>query len=73
MLDGVEIERAGLPAAVIITHEFGATAQTMLESQGAPWFKYAEVPHPINILDDEQAGKVAAAVVEDLVELLTEG
>ena len=60
-----------MPAASIITHEFTETAQTMLDNQGAREFRFVEVPHPINILDEGQIDALAEGAVEEIVKLLT--
>jgi hypothetical protein len=71
VLDGVELERRGLPAAALITDEFRPTALKMLENQGAEWYPFVEVEHPINILSDEELRAMAEAAVEEIVRLLT--
>jgi len=71
VLDAVEVERAGLPAVAVITDEFGDTARDMLENQGAPWYRFVEVAHPINILEDDAIGELATRSVGEVTALLT--
>ena len=71
MLDGVELERRGLPAAALITDEFRPTALKMLENQGAPWYPFIEVEHPINIRTDAELRQIAEDAADDIVRLLT--
>lgn len=71
MLDGVELERRGLPTAALITDEFRPTALKMLENQGAPWYPFIEVQHPINVLIEAELRQLAENCVEDIVRLLT--
>lgn len=65
------MERRGLPAAALITDEFRPTAMKMLENQGAAWYPFIEVPHPINIRTDEELREMAEAAVDEIVRLLT--
>ncbi len=72
MLDGVELERRGLPAAALITDEFRPTALKMLENQGAPWYPFVEVEHPINVRTDAELRQLAENATEEIVRLLSQ-
>ncbi len=65
------MERRGLPAAALITDEFRPTALKMLENQGAPWYPFIEVEHPINIRTDAELRQIAEDAADDIVRLLT--
>lgn len=65
------MERRGLPTAAMITDEFRPTALKMLENQGADWYPFVEVEHPINIRNDEELRAMTEASVEEVVRLLT--
>jgi hypothetical protein len=69
--DGVVLEAAGLPVAVIVTDSFRATADAMAELRGAPGYKYATTAHPVAVLTPGQVKERAAQVLDDLVALLT--
>ena len=69
--DGVVLEAAGLPAAVIVTDSFRATADAMAELRGAPGYKYATTAHPVAVLGEDQVKERAAQVLDDVVALLT--
>jgi hypothetical protein len=71
--DGVVFEAAGLPAAVIVTDSFRATADAMAELRGAPGYRYATTAHPVAVLTQDQVKQRAAAVLDDVVALLTDG
>lgn len=43
----------------------------MLENQGAPWYPFIEVQHPINVLIEAELRQLAENCVEDIVRLLT--
>ena len=49
--DGVVLEAAGVPVAVIVTDSFRATADAMAALRGAPGYKYAITAHPVAVLD----------------------
>ncbi len=69
--DGVAFEAAGLPAAVICSDAFRATADAMAELRGAPGYRYATTPHPVAVLTPDQVTERAAMVLDDVVSLLT--
>ena len=69
--DGVVLEAAGVPVAVIVTESFTATASAMAELRGAPGYQYATTAHPVAVLTDEQVKARAAAVIDDVIKLVT--
>jgi hypothetical protein len=69
--DGVVLEAAGLPTAVIVTDSFRATANAMAELRGAPGYGYATTAHPVAVLTEDQVKERAASVIGDVVRLLT--
>jgi hypothetical protein len=69
--DGVVFEAAGMPAAVICSDAFRATADAMAELRGAPGYRYATTPHPVAVLTPDQVRDRAAQVLDDVVSLLT--
>ena len=71
MLDAVEVERAGVPAVAVITDEFGDTARAMLENQGASWYRFVEVAHPLNILEDDEIDELVRGSLGRITALLT--
>jgi hypothetical protein len=58
--DAVTIEKAGRPAAAIMTDQFIATARAMARSLGMPDYPFAVIPHPISN-DGPTALRVKAA------------
>ena len=70
--DGVVFEAAGLPAAVIVTDSFRATADAMAQLRGAPGYRYATTGHPVAVLTQDQVKQRAASVLDDVVALITE-
>lgn len=71
--DGVVFERAGLPAAVICSDAFVATADAMADLRGAPGYRYLTTAHPVAVLTPDQVRQRAALLVADVAALLTGG
>ncbi|HLU54517.1 MAG TPA: UGSC family (seleno)protein [Pseudonocardia sp.] len=69
--DGVAFERAGLPAAVICSDAFAATADAMAALRGAPGYRYLTTPHPVAILTPDQVRERAAQLAGPVAELVT--
>ncbi len=74
MLDGIKLERVGIPAVAIITQPFIATGQAMARNWGAPDYAFVVTPHPIANLSlaeldaraDELTGQVIAFLGRDM-------
>jgi len=73
VLDGILLEKHGVPSASIITDVFHATGRAMAEQWGQPNYKYLAMPHPIANLQDAELDQRAAAIVPEVVKLLLEG
>ena len=69
--DGMLLEQAGVPAAVICTEAFVATADAMAELRGAPEYDYVVTEHPVAALTREQVRQRARYLVSEVVPLLT--
>ena len=59
MHDGIELERSGLPTAVVVTEPFVATAQAMAGLDGVPDYRFAVVGHPTAALAGDELRAVA--------------
>lgn len=70
--DGVLFEAAGVPAAVICSDAFVATADAMAGLRGAPGYRYVTTEHPVAVLTPQQVQERAKHVVPGVVALLTE-
>ncbi|GAA1318974.1 UGSC family (seleno)protein [Pseudonocardia xinjiangensis] len=70
--DGVLLEAAGVPAAVICSDAFVATADAMAALRGAPGYRYVTTEHPVAVLTPQQVQERAEHVVAGVVALLTE-
>lgn len=70
MLDAVQFEELGLPAAAILTEPFRATGLVMAALQGFAGYPFATVPHPVASLSPEQVTALADAVTPAVESLL---
>lgn len=69
--DGIALEAAGIPSAVICTEAFVVTSQAMAKLKGRPDFPYLLTEHPIANLTAEQVGARGAGLVDRVRERLT--
>ena len=46
MHDGIELERRGIPTAVIVTAPFVATGRAMADLDGRPDYRFSVIRHP---------------------------
>ncbi len=73
MHDGIELEKRGVPAAVIVTNEFRIPAKTTAESQGIPDYPFAVVPHPIGSLTQDGLKDRAQEALPQVLDILLNG
>jgi len=73
VLDGILLEKHGIPAASIVTDCFIETGQAMAEAWGLPHYTFLTVPHPIANLTDEELDQRAQEIVPAIVRLLLTG
>ena len=73
MLDAIGFEKVGIPAAVVITEPFVATAEAMARLAGMPGYPYAVLPHPVGSLGPGEVAGRADSIVERIAMLLTGG
>ncbi|WP_460776433.1 UGSC family (seleno)protein [Microbacterium sp. GXF7504] len=69
--DGINFERAGLPAAVVLTDAFDVTGRTMAGIQGAPDYEWLRTEHPVAVLDEDGVRERARRLLPDIVSVLT--
>ena len=70
MLDAVQFEDLGVPAAAILTAPFRATGLAMAALHGHADYPFATVPHPVTSLSKQEAAAVADAVTPRIERLL---
>ena len=73
MLDGILLEKAGIPAVSIVTDAFVETGSVMAGNWGVPEYRFLSVTHPIANLGDRELDESATGVVDDVVDLLSKG
>ncbi len=73
MLDGILLEKAGVPSAAIVTDVFDVTGRAMAEQWGLPYYKFLVMPHPVANLTEPELDQRARAIVPDVVKLLLQG
>ena len=73
MLDGILLEKNGIPSASIVTDVFEVTGRAMAEQWGLPYYKFLSMPHPIANLTEAQLDARAREIVPEIVKLLMTG
>jgi len=71
--DGIALEAHGIPAAVICSDAFGASADAIAGLRGAPGYRYVTTPHPVALLTAEQVRERAGQALADVAALLADG
>jgi hypothetical protein len=69
--DGIELDRRGVPAAVICTEQFVASARAQAEICGNPAYPFAVIAHPIGSLTRAELDERAAIATPQVVAILT--
>jgi hypothetical protein len=70
VLDGILMERRGIPAAAICTEPFVANAQAIALAHGAGGYPFALIPHPLGSASAEELTRRARTVLPELLRLL---
>ncbi|MFB3820324.1 MAG: hypothetical protein ACE147_21925 [Candidatus Methylomirabilales bacterium] len=70
MLDGILLQRAGVPAVAIVTDAFEVTGRAMAEQWGQPYYPFLVMPHPTANLTEAELDRRARAIAPDVVKLL---
>jgi len=73
VLDGILLERRGVPAAPICTDRFVPNGQAIAEAHGAPGYPFALVPHPLASASPEKLKDEAKQVLPGVLRLLVRG
>jgi hypothetical protein len=68
--DGIMLEGKGIPAAVICSDAFGASADAIATLRGAPGYRYLTTPHPVAVLTPDEVRDRARHLLGDIVSLL---
>ena len=73
MLDGILLERRGVPSASIVTDVFEVTGRAMAEQWGVPTYTFLCMPHPIANLSEAELDQRAREIAPEVVKLLFQG
>ena len=73
MLDGILLEKVGVPSASIVTDVFEVTGRAMAEQWGVPTYKFLVMPHPIANLTELQLDQRAREIASEVAKLLLQG
>ena len=73
MLDGILLEKAGVPAVSIVTEPFQETGVEMATSWGVPDYRFLLMPHPIANLSDRELEQRADELFPQVEWLLKTG
>ena len=73
MLDGILLEKAGVPSASIVTEVFEVTGRAMAEQWGLPYYRFLVMPHPIANLSEAELDRRAREITPEIVKLLLQG
>ena len=73
MLDGIVLEKAGVPSATIVTEPFEVTGREMAAQWGLPYYRFLVMPHPVANLTEAQLDQRAQEIAPEVVKLLLQG
>ncbi len=73
MLDGLKLERIGIPTAAIVTAPFVATGRAMADSWGVEDYRFLVTEHPIANLTDTELDARADRLVEQVIAFFAAG
>jgi hypothetical protein len=73
VLDGILLEKAGIPSISIVTDAFVETGQVMASNWGVPDYRFLSTPHPIANLSNIELEERVNGILDDVVKLLKEG
>lgn len=68
--DALLLERAGVPATVLVTEVFVRTVARFADVLGAPGYHHLAVPHPVATKPTEELARLAGTVVDAALEQL---
>jgi len=67
VLDGIKLEKAGIPAVAIVTTPFVATAQAMAANWGVLSYEFLVTSHPIANLSEAELNAKADELTTQIV------
>jgi hypothetical protein len=73
VLDGIVLEKAGVPSVSIVTDLFEVTGRAMAEQWGLPYYKFLVLAHPTANLTEAELDQRARVITPEVVKLLLQG
>jgi len=73
VLDGILLEKVGVPSASIVTDVFEVTGRAMAEQWGLPYYRFLVMPHPVANLTEAELDRRAREIAPEIVKLLLQG
>ena len=70
MHDGIELEKRGVPAAVICTEPFVTSAKAMSKLGGIPEYPFVVLPHPLGSLTPDELRERAIQAAPEVLRIL---
>ena len=70
MHDGIELEKRGVPTAVICTEPFISSARAMSKIGGIPEYPFVVLPHPLGSLSPEALREKAVQAAPEVLQIL---
>ncbi len=70
MHDGIELEKKGVPTAVICTDPFVSSAVAMSKLGGIPKYPFVVLPHPLGSLTPETLRERAIQAAPEVLRIL---
>jgi hypothetical protein len=68
--DAIELEKMGVPAAVICTEPFTSSAKAMSRIGGIPDYPFVTLPHPLGSLTTEALREQAIRAAPEVLRIL---
>jgi hypothetical protein len=68
--NATELEKLGIPTAVLCTEPFAQTAQAMARRRGFPNYRYILVEHPLSSATPEAIHARAAKALPEVIAIL---
>ena len=73
MLDGIVMEKLGVPTVVVATVPFISSGKAMAVSHGIPDYPFVVIPHPIAATETEKLHSWAEKIVDQVASIWLEG
>ena len=69
MLDGIVMEKLGVPTVVVATEPFVSSGKAMAVSHGIPDYPFVAIPHPIAATEISKLHGWADEVIDQVVSI----